>query len=57
MPGENGIVRVQLPDRSPIGEGVSVNPYNFSGASVGTATTVGGRAGFENLPKAVIRSK
>jgi tetratricopeptide (TPR) repeat protein len=46
------VVRVQLPDQSPIGEGVSVNLYNFSGAPVGTAITVGGRAGFENLPKA-----
>jgi tetratricopeptide (TPR) repeat protein len=46
------VVRVQLPDRSPIGEGASVNLYNFSGAPVGTTTTVGGRAGFENLPKA-----
>jgi tetratricopeptide (TPR) repeat protein len=45
-------VRVELPDRSPIAEGASVNLYNFSGAPVGTATTVGGRAGFENLPKA-----
>src|SRR6266403_937497 len=46
------VVRVELPDRSPIAEGASVNLYNFSGAPVGTATTVGGRAGFENLPKA-----
>jgi tetratricopeptide (TPR) repeat protein len=46
------VVRVELPDRSPIAEGASVNLYNFSGAPVGTTTTVGGRAGFENLPKA-----
>jgi tetratricopeptide (TPR) repeat protein len=46
------VVRVELPDRSPIAEGASVNLYNFSGAPVGTTTTVGGRAGFDNLPKA-----
>ena len=46
------VVRVELPDRSPIAEGASVNLYNFSGAPVATTTTVGGRAGFDNLPKA-----
>src|ERR1700732_2641750 len=40
------VVRVQLPDQSPIGEGASGNLYNFSGAPVGTTTTDGGAHGF-----------
>src|SRR3984957_1325451 len=44
-------VRVQSPDKSPLDQ-ATVNLFTFSGAPLRTATTVGGQAVFESLPKA-----
>jgi tetratricopeptide (TPR) repeat protein len=44
-------VRVQSPDKSSVDQ-ATVNLFTFSGAPLRTATTVGGQAVFESLPKA-----